>query len=349
MTRVRVLVVDDSAVLRELIVHLLSSDPDIQVVGTANNGKEAVEAAKQKKPDVITMDFHMPTMNGLDATRRIMETHPVPIVVLSASTVPDEAASAFRMLEAGALAIVEKPLGIDHPDHEVATRKLLQTVKLMAEVKVVRRWPKRAVMNTPVPVIQAVRLKPMPSTIKLVAFGASTGGPIVLKTILSGLPKNFPVPIVIVQHIADGFAEGLAEWLTQSSGILVHVAMNDQELLPGHAYVAPVGRQMMLGKDGRIALSDGGLVNGHSPSVSCLFRSVAEVLGRDAIGVLLTGMGKDGAEELKLLKDRGAITFVQDRETSVVHGMPGEAIQLDAATHVLTPDEISAALGSLAH
>jgi len=349
MTRVRVLVVDDSAVLRELLVHLLSADPAIQVVGTASNGKEAVEAAKQKKPDVITMDFHMPTMNGLDATRRIMETHPVPIVIVSGSSLPGEAAAAFRLLEAGALAIVEKPVGMDHPDHEAVARKLLQTVKLMAEVKVVRRWPKQGVASAPIPIRRGVKLKPLPATIRLVAFGASTGGPIVLRTILSGLPKGFPVPIVIVQHIADGFAEGLAEWLTQSSGIPVHVATNDQELVPGHAYVAPVGRQMKVNANGRIALGDGGPVNGHSPSVSCLFRSVAEVFGRDAIGVLLTGMGKDGAEELKLLKDRGAITFAQDQETAVVNGMPGEAVQLDAATHVLSPDEIATALRSLAH
>ena len=189
----------------------------------------------------------------------------------------------------------------------------------------------------------------MPTTTRLVALGASTGGPLVLRTILSGLPKNFPVPIVIVQHIADGFTEGLATWLTQSSGIPVHVARNDQDLLPGNAYVAPVGHQMKVNTNGRIVLSNGGPVNGHNPSVSCLFRSVAEVFGRDAIGVLLTGMGKDGAEELKLLKDRGAITFAQDQETAVVNGMPGEAVQLDAATHVLSPDEIVTALRSLAH
>jgi len=349
MTQVRVLVVDDSAVLRELIVHLLSADPDIQVVGTASNGKEAVEVAKQKKPDVITMDFHMPTMNGLDATRRIMETHPVPIVIVSGSSLPGEAAEAFRLLEAGALAIVEKPVGMDHPDHNGAARKLLQTVKLMAEVKVVRRWPKQALASTSIPIRRGIKLEPMPTRIRLVALGASTGGPLVLRTILSGLPKSFPVPIVIVQHIAEGFTEGLATWLAQSSGIPVHVAKNDQDLLPGHAYVAPVGHQMMVNTNGRIVLSNGGQVNGHSPSVSCLFRSVAEVFGRDAIGVLLTGMGKDGAEELKLLKDRGAITFAQDQETSVVNGMPGEAVQLDAATHVLSPDEMVTALRSLAH
>lgn len=347
MTPVRVLVADDSAVARELLVHLLGTDPGIQVVGIARNGKEAVEATQEKKPDVIAMDFHMPLMDGLAATRRIMETCPTPIVIVSASTVRSEAAAAFRVLEAGALALVEKPTGVGHPDHEAIARKLLQTVKLMAEIKVVRRWPKR---EPPAHSVAAIpRLKLGPSTFKLVAIGASTGGPIVLKTILSGLPRNFPVPIAIVQHIADGFTDGLAEWLTKATGIQVHVAAEGQPLLAGQAYVAPAGRQMTISGDGRIVLSDARPENGHRPSVSCLFRSVAETFGRNAIGVLLTGMGKDGAEELKLLKDRGAITLVQDRDSSIVHGMPGQAIQLGAATHVLTPDEISAALASLAN
>lgn len=350
--RVRVLVVDDSPVARELTVYLLEADPGIQVIGTAGNGEEALEAVKHKNPDVVTMDYHMPILSGLDATRQIMETHPVPIVIVSGSLTRDEVASAFGALEAGALAVVEKPLGFSHPGHEAAAKQLVQTVKLMAEVKVVRRWPKRKLERKlealAAPARRGGELQPVQAGVKLVAIGASTGGPVVLKTILSGLPKNFPVPILIVQHIATGFTQGLVEWLAQTSGFPVHVATHEKYPLPGHAYVAPDGHQMKLAADGRIVLNGDAPENGHRPSVSCLFRSVAAARGRNVIGVLLTGMGKDGAEELKLMKEKGAVTVAQDFETSVVHGMPGEAIQLNAAMHILSPDEIAAVLGSLA-
>ena len=346
--RVRVLVVDDSPVVRELIVYLLEADPWIQVIGTAANGEEALEAVKQKSPDVVTMDYHMPTLNGLDATRQIMETHPVPIVIVSGSSARDEVASAFRLLEAGALAVVEKPRGIGQAGHAAAAKQLVQTVKLMAEVKVVRRWPRRNVGVSATPAHREIELKPIHAEVKLVAIGASTGGPVVLKTILAGLPKNFPVPILIVQHIAAGFTQGLVEWLAQTTGFPVHVATHDAYPLPGHAYVAPAGSQMKLAPDGAIVLNGDAPENGHRPSVSYLFRSIVTTWGHHVIGVLLTGMGKDGAEELKLMKEKGAVTIAQDFETSVVHGMPGVAIELNAATHILSPEEIAAVLGSLA-
>ena len=343
----RVLVVEDSPVMRELLVHLLGADPGIEVTGFANDGEEALEAVKVKKPDVVTMDFHMPRVNGLDATRRIMETYPTPIVIVSGSSAREEVTSAFRLLEAGALAVVEKPRGPGHPDHEAAARELVQTVKTMAEVKVVRRWARREEPLPAAPAPRNVRIEAGVAEARLVAIGASTGGPIVLKTILAGLPGNFAVPILIVQHIASGFTEGFVEWLGPAAGFPVHVATDAEQPLPGHAYVAPDGFHMTLRNDGAIALSGDAPENGHRPSVSCLFRSVAAVLGRKAIGVLLTGMGKDGAEELKLMRDKGAVTIAQDRDTSVVHGMPGEAIGLEAASYVLAPAEIAAVLAGL--
>jgi two-component system chemotaxis response regulator CheB len=333
--------------MRELLAHVLGSDPEIQLIGVASNGEEAIEGAHRLKPDVIAMDFHMPKMNGLDATRKIMETRPTPIVIVSGSSARNEVAAAFRVMESGALAIVEKPAGPGHPEYEAAARELVQTVKLMSEVKVVRRWAKRET-GAPSPPPRAVTdLAPVRGEVKLVAIGASTGGPLVLKTILSALPQDFPVPILVVQHIAAGFTQGFAEWLAQSSGIAVHVATHREYLLPRHVYVAPEGFHLNLESSGRIALAADQPENGHRPSVSYLFRSVATVLGRGAIGVLLTGMGKDGAEELKLMKEKGAVTIAQDQESSVVHGMPGEAIGLDAATYVLSPDRIAEALGSL--
>jgi len=345
--RVRVLIVEDSPVVRELLEHVLETDPEIRVIGAARDGEEAVEAARRLKPDIITMDFHMPRMNGLDATRRIMETHPAPIVIVSGSSARHEVAQSFRLLEAGALAVVAKPPGPGHPEHAAAARELVQTVRLMAEVRVVRRWPRREATLRAAPLRRPVEAALDRPEIRLVAIGASTGGPVALNTILSALPGDFSVPILIVQHIAAGFTEGFVDWLARSSGLPVHVATGGARPLPGHVYVAPDGRHMRLERDGSLALGGEAPENGHRPSVAHLFRSVAAAMGPHAVGVLLTGMGTDGAAELGRMKEQGAITIAQDEGTSVVHGMPGEAISLDAATHVLSPGEIATALAGL--
>jgi two-component system chemotaxis response regulator CheB len=188
-----------------------------------------------------------------------------------------------------------------------------------------------------------------PATVRIVAIGASTGGPPVLQTILAGLPKDFPAPLVIVQHMAAGFVRGFVEWLAHSSALPVHLATHGEHMLAGHVYVAPDGFQMKVDRGGKIALTRDPPENGLRPSVSYLFRSVAEVYGCDAVAGLLTGMGRDGAEELRRLKEKGAVTFAQDKDSSVVHGMPGEAIKLDAAMLILPPEKIAAVLMNLAN
>jgi two-component system chemotaxis response regulator CheB len=340
---IRVLVVEDSPVARELLVYLLNSDPGIQVVGTANNGEEAVQAVASKRPDIITMDFHMPKLDGLGATRKIMAANPTPIVVVSGSSV---ASLAFKAIEAGALAVVERPQGIGHPNHEATTAQLLQTVKLMAEVPVVRRWIRREPQELP-PAPPLARDAPPLARVRIVAIGASTGGPPVLQKMLAALPADLPVPVLIVQHISPGFAEGLVEWLRETSALPVHLASHGVFALPGNVYLAPDGFHMSIGNDGRLSLTSEPAVNGHRPSVAHLFSSVAKAYGAQAVGVLLTGMGKDGAEELKLMKDAGAITIAQDKCSSIVHGMPGEAILLGGATYVVHADQLATMLVSL--
>jgi two-component system chemotaxis response regulator CheB len=346
---IRVLVVEDSPVVREFLAHVLNSDPEVRVVATASNGEEAVEEVERIKPDVITMDIHMPKLDGFEATRRIMESHPTPIVIVSGSWDRREVAMTFQAIEAGALAAIPRPLGVSHPRHAESAAELVSTVKLMSEVKVVRRWARQ-------PRIQAMVRRTrgedtgLPGAsieIKVVAMGASTGGPIVLQTILASLPRDFPAPILIVQHMAAGFTEGFVEWLGHSANLPVCLAEHGEPALPGRAYVAPDSFHMKVQRIGVLTLTNDEPEGGLRPSVSCLFRSVADVYGRNAVGVLLTGMGRDGAVELKKMKDAGAVTIAQDEESSVVHGMPGEAIQLGAATHVLSPERIAAALTNL--
>jgi len=337
---IRVLIVEDSAVTREFLLHLLSRDRVFQVVGMARNGLEGVEQAERLRPDVILMDVYMPRMNGYEATRQIMERVPSPIVMVSANFNRDEVAMTFEALKAGALAVVEKPGGPDHPKHGETTRLLLQTVRLMAEVKVIRRWPKHKhpVPPTPVPAKSDQR-------IRLVAIGASTGGPGVVAEILAGLPAA--PPILLVQHIAPGFTTGLAEWLNRGTRLEVKPAKSGEAVRPGTVYLAPEGLQMGITKDARIRLTREPAEDGFCPSVTHLFHSVAESYGRSAIGILLTGMGRDGASGLQRLRDAGGVTMVQDEESSVVFGMPAEAIRLGAAEYVLSPEQISGTIRSL--
>lgn len=343
--KIEVLVAEDSAVSAMLLVHLLEADPAVRVIGTVTDGHAAVEFVLKRKPDVVLMDIHMPRLNGFEATRRIMETRPVPIVVCSAVSNTEDAIIAFEAMQAGALACIEKPQGHGRSDFAATAANLVQTVKLMSEVRVVRRFARTRAGA--VPAAEPVPARSASAQIRIIGIGASTGGPPVLQTILEALPNDLSVPVLIVQHIAQGFLPGMAEWLSHSTGLRVHVATSGTYALPGHVYLAPDDFHMGISAGGVIMLSRAEAINHLRPSVAFLFQSLARAYGPAAVGVLLTGMGRDGAEELKMMKDRGAITIAQDRESSVVHGMPGVAIALGAATHVAAADKIAALLVSV--
>lgn len=338
--KINIVVVEDSRTAREALVRILESDPDICVVRAVNDGAAALLAVQECRPDLVTMDMHLPGMDGFEATRCIMETNPVPIVIVSGSSDALDVAKSFRALEAGAVAAVEKPAGLKIK-HCPQAEKLIATVKAMAEVKVVRRWPRAraAVRQATLARLELPGAK-LPADMQVVAIGASTGGPPVLRTILAGLGTSFPAPILIVQHISAGFVQGLAEWLTESTGMNVRPARHGEYAQSGHAYLAPDGSHMTVNRFGQIFCVPGLPENGLQPAVSCLFRSVAQHYGPRAVGIMLTGMGRDGAEELKMMRDAGAVTIAQDKESSVVHGMPGEAIALDAAKFILSPERM---------
>lgn len=344
---VRVLVVEDSMTARELLVHILSRDPELSVIASVSSGEEALELLSRDRPDVVTMDIGLPGIDGIEATRRIMESAPVPVVIVSASLEPGEVSTAFRALEAGALMVMEKPVSILSPDYERVARELVQRVKAMAEVKVVRRHRRGAsASQRPARGARDGRL-PDPTTggpARIVAMGGSTGAPTVIQRILATLPPGLSVPTVIVQHMASGFTQGMARWLSESTGRSVELASDGRQLQAGRSYLAPEGAQMALQENGSVLLKDDPAEHGLRPSVSYLFRSVARTYGGNAIGVLLTGMGVDGAAELADLRRLGALTIVQDRESSVVYGMPGAALRMNGASLVLDPEGIAQAI-----
>ena len=344
---IRVLIVEDSPVARTLLVGILGSDPDISVVATAVDGLQAIEMALKYKPDVITMDLYMPRLGGVEAVRRIMTTNPIPTVVISAGTDWGGTEFPFLALEAGAVAVCEKPLSPTHRKYRAMAGRIVQTVKMASEIKLVRRWKKSG--DGMPGVEEHGRSWPTDmQRMKVVAIGASTGGPLALCEILAGLSREFPMPILIVQHIAVGFLPGMVDWLSSTSGFPVKIADEGEIILPGHAYIAPDGSHMEAGMAGRLHLRPCDFVDGLCPSVSVLFLSVARIYDRSSIGILLTGMGKDGAEGLLAMKEKGALTIAQDKESSVIHGMPGEAIRLGAARFVYPPGRIAEMLNSIA-
>ena len=345
--KIKILVVEDSAVQRELLVHIFNSDTAIQVIGLAENGIEALEALKKLQPDLVLMDLHMPRMNGIETIRQIMKTNPFPIVAISASANSGDIIDGFHALEAGAVAFAEKPRSIHHPQYEFLRSNLLLTVKLMSEVIVIKRWDesrKRSKMGSESPKKIAAPL--ITKKIQFITIGTSTGGPIVLKTILSLLPPDFP-PMLIVQHISPGFIQGLAEWLTAVTHRLISVATDGQLPERGHVYFAPDHHHMGISKTEHIFLSPNGSGSELCPSVDFLFNSVASVIKDNAMGILLTGMGSDGALGLKKMKEQGAITIAQNKETSLIYGMPNQAIKVGAAKYILTPEDIAETISSL--
>ncbi|HSM92666.1 MAG TPA: chemotaxis-specific protein-glutamate methyltransferase CheB [Anaeromyxobacteraceae bacterium] len=326
----RVLVADDSEIFRELLSKVIASEAGFEVVAAAGDGNSAAAMARDLKPDVITMDLNMPDADGFSGIARIMAETPTPILVLTADR---QEVVGFRALSLGALDILEKPAATaDLADYGQLLRSRL---RLLAGVKVIRHLRGLRGRRAPAP--------PAQGRADVVVIGASLGGPRALATLLRGLSRDFPVPVAIVQHIADGFTEGLASWLAQESRLDVREAQDGEELRAGRVLLAPTGRHLLVGR-GLAHLSDAPAVDTFKPSVTPLFLSAARAYGARSCGVILTGMGRDGADGMKALKEAGAHTLAQDEATSAVFGMPRAAIELGAVDRVLPLEEIPRAL-----
>jgi len=331
---IRVLVADDSSTSRELLAGILRADGRFELVGMAVDGLETVAMTRDLRPDVVMMDIHMPGIDGVKATRRIMEETPVPIVVVTGSVVFSDVAVTLNALEAGALAVLRKPSGPRSPDFEEESRRIISTVKAMAGVKVIRRRPRHEAGGAGPEQRAALSRKP----VKAVAIATSTGGPAALRRILAGLPGSFPVPILVVQHISKGFAPGLAMWLEEAASLRVKLGEHGELLVPGCVYIAPDGWHMGVSRESRIVLSDEPPVEGFKPSGTFLFESIAASFGDGSLAVVLTGMGQDGVAGLRAVRDAGGRVLVQDEASSVVFGMPRKAIEAGLADAALPLD-----------
>ncbi len=345
---IRVLVADDSATSRALLSALFSVEADFTVVGEATNGKEAVAMAEQLKPDLVTMDVQMPVMDGLEATKQIMIRSPRPIIIVSYTARQREVELSLEATRAGALMVLPKPDGPGSPRFASDQKQLVSMARAMAHVKVVRRHgsafaPTSASHHSSDPGTFSTAAPK--GRVRLVAIAASTGGPAAIRTILAGLPRSFPVPIVIVQHIALGFTSGLAHWLAGDSRMPVKVAETGELAAAGCVYIAPDDRHIGCRLDGegkiRILLDNSPASGAFRPSASFLFRSVAESLGENALSVILTGMGDDGIAGLRAVKSAGGRVIAQDEASSVIFGMPREAIRAGVVDMVVPLDEMA--------
>jgi two-component system chemotaxis response regulator CheB len=353
--RVRVLIVDDSALARQILSEMLAEDPGIEVVATAGDAHIAREKIKALNPDVITLDVEMPRMDGVTFLRNLMRLRPMPVVMVSSLT-EHGAEVTLDALSLGAVDYLPKP------KIDVAVTLKNYSAELVAKVKVAARARVRALdparhgsltvapKHSADAIIPAGAARTLRTTERIIAIGASTGGTEAIKDVLMGLRPDSP-GVVITQHIPAAFSAPFAKRMDACCQMTVSEAKDGQQILPGHVYSAPGDRHLLVVRDGAryvCRLDSGPEVNRHKPSVDVLFRSVAQNAGRNAIGVLLTGMGKDGARGLREMRDAGSPTIAQDEETSVVWGMPGEAVAVGAAQSVLPLPEIAAAVCELA-
>lgn len=342
--KIKILITDDSLTARNFLVKIFSFDPEVEIVGTATDGIEAIEFVRKNKPDIITMDINMPRLDGFEATLKIMQENPVPIVIVSGDYNTTDTAKTFKALECGAVAILPRPVGVGNPDFDETVHHFVSNVKLLSEVKVIRRWNRvydtnSASVHDDV-AVSSRSIEDVNQPIRIIAIGASAGGPLVLQQILKNIPSNISVPVIIVQHLDIGFAQGYADWLNIQSNIPVEIAKDGDILTAGIAYMAPGNHHIGVKAFNTILISNDSKEKGHRPSVAFMFRSLRHVFHNQVLAIILSGMGDDGAEELKLLRDKGAITIAQDFDSSLIHGMPGEAIRLGAASYILSPNQI---------
>ncbi len=346
----RVFIIDDSALVRSIVKQILSEAPDMELAGEASNGKAGAEAVEKIKPDLVLLDVNMPIMNGIEATKAIMASYPVPIIIFSTSV---DADVSFQACNAGAVDVMTKP-DIGQYNDPQFLNEFYSKLRMLGSGKGIKKSEVTA------PDFSSLRKDEVSDTANqqksilrgfnpaMIVMGASTGGPKAVRTILSMLPSDLPVPVALVQHLETGFDQGYCDWLNELSALKVILVHEKMDCKPGYVYLAPNDRHIILKKGPVIMPDDGDKVLNQKPAVDVLFKSAAAAYGSEIAGVLLTGMGSDGAAGCLSIIEQGGITLVQDQATSAIYGMPKEAVRLGAATQVLPLDEIPAVMKKVA-
>jgi two-component system chemotaxis response regulator CheB len=346
--KIRVLVVDDSAFMRKVLEGIFHSAPQFQVVGMAKDGNEAISLAESLKPDVITMDINMPHLNGIQATEQIMTRNPLPIVIVSSES-REGADGALRALELGAIEFVSKPANAIDLDMKNIQEDLVRKVRMASKVRVVRTAGRP---STPLPkslpaasgALRAAAPAESDQRFPIVVIGASTGGPATVMRLAPGFTRDFPAAVLLVQHMPGSFTGQYATQLSEFTGLTVKEAVHHERLLPGTLYICPGAQHMRILPPGRIELDDSGRIAGYLPNIDVTLESVAAFAGPNSICAILTGMGNDGAKGARAIKNAGGLVIAQDEATSVIFGMPSEAIKTGAVDHILALDDIYGAI-----
>ncbi|WP_114943122.1 chemotaxis-specific protein-glutamate methyltransferase CheB [Microvirga calopogonii] len=346
--RVRVMVVEDSLVVRQLLVHIIASDPRLVVAAAVSSAEEALQEIGRVQPDVVSMDIRLPGMDGLEATRRIMSQHPTPIVVIADSIEDSSLKISMNALRAGALTVVEKPVGLSSANYSGIASTICTQLYIMSQVPVVRQrsfapWRERTATTPP-------RRDPEWSAARpsIMGIAASTGGPPALSKVLGALPVDFPLPVLLVQHMGAPFMEGFASWLNGLLPLNVRLAQDQEIPAAGNVYVAPGDRHLLLSPAGTLKVSAEPPLGNQRPSATMLFQSMARSVGRRGLGVILTGMGEDGAQGLVELRQAGGYGLAEDESTAVVYGMPAAAARLGGVNVSLPLDLIAPRIVRLA-
>lgn len=335
---IRLLIAEDSETNREMLVYLFAAEPDIDVIATAVDGEEAVDMVKTLHPDIVLMDINMPRLNGFDASRIIMQSTPVPILLMSSTWDITEVEKVVESMKIGVLGIYEKPYGPGHPKFKELYNKIVLAIRLMSDVKVIRQFTFQPANHTTYREI--LDIHKYKCTCRCIVIGASTGGPPVLHTILKSLPADYPYPILIAQHMSSEFIDSFIEWLNNECVIHIKKADEGEVIVGGNVYIAPPKYHLTL-VNKKIHLIKTDESELYVPSVSNLFASVNDASASETVAILLSGMGNDGAEEITKLKNRGTLTIGQNEATSTVFGMANEAMKRDGLEFVLSPEGIS--------
>jgi two-component system, chemotaxis family, protein-glutamate methylesterase/glutaminase len=336
--KIKVLLIDDSPIVLNILKRILDKSSEVLVIGTASNGSEGLDQVRFLNPDVICTDLMMPVMDGLEFTKRLMETTPKPILVISAALQGENETNVFQLLEAGALDIFPKPAGGTDKDYDLIRDKLVSKIRVIRSIPVYKKTRKLTEADTASFHSLSTTSK---QTIKFLAIGASTGGPNAIQQILGHLPKEIPVPVLCVQHISDGFIDSMVSWLGQNTKLRVKIMQEGETPVAGTVYFPQNLKHMVIGSDGKLQVSNEPPFNGHCPSVNVLFKSLARYSGDKTLAVILTGMGDDGATGLLTIKHTGGKTIGESESTCVVYGMPKVAKEIGALDIQLPIDKIA--------